>query len=218
MQLGLPWTREKVWLANEDWVQIVELPAKVQVELLEKQEALRSYYDTKTLELRPRVCMGKVFDGFCKKIVAGENHSAALIAKNLRTQPELCTWGSSMRGQLGHRNTTNMAEPNSVSMLLKYDEFDPETNTTRRCTPTQIAAGANHTLIVMKGPISTLIFGLGDNTEQQISTVRQRKFTQPVWLKKICPMNGLEGKKIFAGQNKSAIFCKKVDLLSESIS
>jgi len=215
MQLGLPWTREKVWLANEDWNQIVELPARVQFEMLEKQEAIRSYYDTKTLELRPRVCLGRMFDGYVRAIAAGENHSVALISKSLRSSAEVWSWGSSMRGQLGHRNTTNMAEPNSISMLMKYDEFDDSSGTTRPVAPIQIATGKNHTLVTLKGPHSTMVFGLGDNTKHQISTVRQRKFTQPVWLKKISPMNGVLPMKVYAGENKSAIFCNKIDLLAE---
>jgi len=217
MQLGLPWTREKVWLANEDWQNIVELPAPVQIEMLEKHEAIRSYYDTKTLELRPRACLGRMFDGYCRAIAAGENHSVALISKSLRSSAEVWSWGSSMRGQLGHRNTTNMAEPNSISMLMKYDEYDDSTGTTRACAPIQVAAGKNHTLVTLKGPHSTMVFGLGDNTKHQISTVRQRKFTQPVWLKKISPMNGVLPTQIYAGENKSAIFCDKVDLLTDSM-
>merc|ERR1719461_533697 len=43
MQLGLPWTREKTWLANEDWIEVVEKPASVQINCLESVEVQRSY-------------------------------------------------------------------------------------------------------------------------------------------------------------------------------
>merc|ERR1719499_418268 len=100
-------------------------------------------------------------------------------------------------------------------MILKYDEYDEETNMMLRCMPTELAVGANHLLVKLEGPTSTMVFGLGDNTEHQLSNMRNRKFTQPVWMKKIAPMNGLECDRIYAGGNKSAVLCDVVssDLL-----
>jgi len=203
MQLGLEYTKEKAWLANEDWFELAEMGAVKTIKLLERHIAQRPFYDNDTMELWPRICIGHYFNGKVLDMDAGDLHSVAIIKKGFNDPPRVFSWGACNEGQLGHRNRTNMSPPGPVSQIESFTEHDPEFNMTTTLTPSEISCGARHTLIRIEGPSSAVVFGCGSNQRNQISSANKKFIPHPKKMKVFMKQN-VRPLRIWAGEDKSA--------------
>jgi len=187
MQLGVMWTKEKCWLANQDWLELAHEGAEKTIKLLQKIKSRRAFYGTKTFEFYPRVLLGSIFEGNCVLVSAGNKHSAALIQSGLRGPCRVVTWGCSEQGQCGHRNIANMVQPDVVQSLEQFEEYDENEKYTVSLEPRQVVCGNDHTLFLISGPTTNMVFGVGSNARNQISSAKKKTYTQPHLIKKLTP-------------------------------
>jgi len=203
MQLGLEYTKEKAWLANQDWYELSEMGAVKTMKLLQNYIAQRPFYDNETMELWPRICTGYMFNGRILDMDAGDLHSVAIIKKDFDSPPRVYSWGACSEGQLGHRNITNMSPAGTVSQIQNYTEYDTEFDMNVNLTPSEVSCGSRHTLIRIEGPSSAMIFGFGSNQKNQISSSSKRYFAQPQKMKSFMKQS-IRPLRIWAGEDKSA--------------
>lgn len=208
MQLGIEWTKEKAWLADQDWFELAEMGAAKTIALLDHFNAQKCFYDTDTFELVPRVILGPYFDGKIIDCAAGDHHSVCIIQNNFKS-PRVVSWGACGSGQLGHRNKCNMSQANRITSIEGNREWDEELQLPVTLTPVEIACGKNHTVIRIEGPQTSMIFVNGSNAAKQVNSTSKPCFSQPHLIKKFS--KGLKPTKVVAGGDKTGVFYTKME-------
>ncbi|ETO16713.1 hypothetical protein RFI_20626, partial [Reticulomyxa filosa] len=174
----------------------------------------------------PRVVLGPYFDHYrVLSVACGDYHSAVVVEPitlpnlnrsgsskpsdvRLKQGRRVITWGSGLKGQLGHSNFTNAVEPHAVSLLRQVKEFSETENTELCFTPLQVACGKEHTLVLMEGhseDTKYVVYAFGANQYRQLAKKKKVKLPSPYLIDclspKVFPIHN-----VAAGHHQSAEF------------
>lgn len=201
-QLAIGWSKYKARESGVRWSSIGELGYAQTIKRIGDIIAEEKDYRQETVmagsvgscEARPRPILGWLFDqGHVEDADAGDAHGACILRVSGSNTSHgqdavyvLC-WGSGLHGQLGFAQV-GMSAPKRVTYLETLREFDEETGRNRFLRPTQVACGAAHTLLLLKGYTAitqAMIFSWGANKYGQADSVKSMKILKPVWVERL---------------------------------